>query len=457
MRRRSDPGSRKPGSPKVELPEESEEAIALEFATLRQNDLRYVPTWRAWMIWDGASWRADLVQSVLAGVRTLTRAAADRIIEQDAARSRARSVSVASARWAEAVERLARSDPRLARGPMGWDDAPMLLATPRGVIDLSTGRLRPAEPGDYLTKLALNAPAPNATCPTWLKFLDVITGGDTDLVQYLQRVAGYCLTGETREHLLFFIHGPGRNGKSVFVSTLASILKEHAKTAPMDMLVAAHGERHPTDLAMLRGARLVVAQETEANRPWAASRIKQLTGGDTITARMMRRDFFEFVPQFKLLVVGNHLPTLGRLDPALCARIQVIPFLVTIPQDKRDKRLAEKLLREAPGILRWAIAGCLEWQRNGLQPPEAVLNATRAYVHEADIIERWLGECCGREIGLKTGSSSLYESWSRWATAIGQPCGSHKAFSENLTLRGFQRCRLTGGTAGFLGLRLLRT
>lgn len=450
----SDGKRRGPRGP--QLPEESEEALALAFAGLRKAKLRYVAAWRSWMVWDGVVWRPDQKQAVLNGIRTLTRAAADRIMDGQEARARARAISVASARSAEAVERLARTDGRLAAEPTGWDAQPMLLASPAGVVDLRTGQVTKARPELQLTKLAATSPAAEVLCPRWLDFLDTISGGDREMVGYLQRLAGYCLTGDTREHALFFLHGPGRNGKSVFISTLASILHEHAKTAPMDMLVASQGERHPTDLAMLRGARLVVAHETEANRPWAASKIKQLTGGDRISARLMRMDFFEFQPQFKLVVVGNHLPSLGRLDPALCARIHVVPFPVVIPSNKRDKALSEKLLKESPGILRWALAGCLAWQQEGLNPPDAVLAATRDYVKEADPIEAWLAQSCVRAIHGKESSSDLFASWCRWASAHSQAAGSQKAFSQNLIMRGFAQARLAGGRSCFTGISLSR-
>jgi len=180
------------------------------------------------------------------------------------------------------------------------------------------------------------------------------------------------MTGVTTEHVLFFLYGTGANGKGIFLRTLAAIWGDYAVTASMDVFTEGKYERHPTELARLRGARLVIAQETEKGRHWNESRLKALTGGDKITARFMRQDFFEFTPQFKLMIAGNHKPSLKTVDEANRRRIQMIPFTVTIPEAERDLNLFNKLKPEWPGILRWALNGCLEWQRLGLAPPPVV-------------------------------------------------------------------------------------
>src|SRR4029077_2383546 len=221
------------------------------------------------------------------------------------------------------------------------------------------------DPELYLTKITAVAPG-DGECPLWLKFIARVTGGNYDLQMFLQRIAGYSLTGDTSEHALFFLYGTGRNGKGVFLNTLSAILADYAAVAPMETFIATQGERHPTDLAGLRGARLVSAQETEEGRRWAESKIKALTGGDPITARFMRQDFFTFEPQFKLLIAGNHKPGLRTVDEAIPRRFYLIPFTVTIPAEERDPGLLEKLKTEWPGILHWMIEGCLSWQQRGL-------------------------------------------------------------------------------------------
>ena len=198
-----------------------------------------------------------------------------------------------------------------------------------------------------------------------------MTGGDQELMPTFSAMVGYCLTGVTIEHALFFLYGTGANGKSVFVTTLAMILGDYATNAPMDTFMETRSDRHPTDLAGLRGARFVSSIETEQGRRWAESKLKALTGGDKISARFMRQDFFEYVPQFKLVIAGNHKPTIRSIDEAMRRRLHLIPFTVTIPPERRDRKLTEKLLRERDGILAWAVEGCLDWQRMGLNPRDA--------------------------------------------------------------------------------------
>jgi putative DNA primase/helicase len=209
---------------------------------------------------------------------------------------------------------------------------------------------------------------------------DRVTGSDSELITYERRVLGYALTGIVREHALFFGYGTGANGKSVLLSTVAGILGDYHKTAPIETFTASNVDRHPTDLAMLRGARLVTATETEEGRQWAESRIKSLTGGDRVSARFMRQDFFEFMPQFKLVIAGNHKPSLRSVNEAIRRRFNLVPFTVTIPVEERDLNLRDKLKAEWPGILRWLVDGCLAWQREGLSAPAAVRNATSAYL-----------------------------------------------------------------------------
>jgi len=238
----------------------------------------------------------------------------------------------------------------------------------------------------------ITAVAPEGDCPLWRKFLAEITGNDDELQGFLQRFAGYSLTGSILEHALFFFYGTGTNGKGVFLNTLTAVLADYAAVAPMEAFVVTQGERHPTDLAGLRGAGLVTAQETERGRRWAESKVKALTGGDPITARLMRQDFFTYMPTFKLAIAGNHKPSLSGVNAAIRRRLHLIPFTVTIA--KPDKKLPEKLRPEWPGILQWVIDGCLQWQREGLNPPNAVREATDAYLAQEDSFRQWVEDCC---------------------------------------------------------------
>jgi putative DNA primase/helicase len=323
-------------------------------------------------------------------------------------------------------------------------------------VELRTGQVRPSRREDYATKCA-GAEA-GGDCPLWRNFLRKITGDDNALQAYLQRVAGYCLTGLTSEHVLFFLHGTGANGKSVFINTLGGIWGDYAVVASMETFVASNNDHHPTDLAMLRGARLVIAHETEAGRRWAESRIKQLTGGDRVSARFMRQDFFEYTPQFKLMIAGNHKPALRNVDEAMRRRMHLIPFNVVIPPAERGTRLFEKVKAEWGGILQWAVDGCLEWQRLGLAPPAAVVNATAEYLASQDAIANWLDDCCTLDQRNEAKRSALFASWKSWAEPAGEFVGKQKDFFAALESRGFVQVRESGtGQRMFRGLTLKPT
>jgi putative DNA primase/helicase len=424
----------------------SDEALALRFAGRHAGDLRFVAAWNRWLVWNGRHWQFEETLRAWDFARQVCREAAAQC-------NKGRTASaIASAKTVYAVERLARSDRRLAATIDQWDADPWLLNTPDGAIDLRTGQARPHIPEDYFTKIT--SVGPRGDCSRFIAFLDRITDGDCELVAYIQRVLGYGLTGITREHALFFGYGTGANGKSVLLSTAAGILGEYHKTAPIETFTATNTDRHPTDLAGLRGARLVTATETEEGRRWAESRIKQLTGGDTVAARFMRQDFFEYRPAFKLIIAGNHKPSLRSVDEAIRRRFHLIPFAVTIPPEERDADLAEKLKAEWPGILAWMIKGCLEWQRKGLGPPSAVVKATDAYMTAEDAMVAWLDEKCERDPNAWTSSMHLFASWTAWATTAGEIAGSQKRLTQKLEDRGFTK-KDTNKAKGFQGLRLI--
>ncbi len=271
---------------------------------------------------------------------------------------------------------------------------------------------------------------------------------------YLRRVLGYGLTGDVREHALFFAYGTGANGKSVLLSTVSGILGDYHRAAPVETFTASNSNSHPTDLAMLRGARLVTATETEEGRRWAESRIKQLTGGDLVSARFMRQDFFEYRPQFKLVIAGNHKPSLRSVDEAIRRRFHLVPFAVTIPAPERDADLTEKLKAEWPGILQWLLEGCLEWQRGGFKPPQAVRDATAAYMEAEDATAAWIDDKCDRVPSSWESLAALFASWSQWAELAGETAGTQKRFAQTLESRGFTKQKRTRG-AGFYGLRVI--
>ncbi len=424
----------------------TEDALALEFTSRYGEDWRYVAGWGKWLVWDGQRWRTEDTLAATDLIRHVCRHASLKAGNPKVAAKLAGSSTISG------VERLARSDRRHAATTEEWDADIWLLNTTGGAVDLHTGRMRSHDRRDRMTKIA--TATPRGACPQWLAFLNDVTNGDKDLQSYLQRMVGYCLTGSTSAHALFFLYGTGANGKSVFVNTLTSILGDYSSTAPMDTFVETRGDRHPTDLAGLRGARFVTAIETEQGRRWNESKVKAITGGDKISARFMRQDFFEYTPQFKPIIVGNHKPAIRNIDEAMKRRLHLIPFTVTIPPERRDGKLTEKLLAERDGILAWAIEGCLAWQRAGLRPPECVVSATKEYFEAEDALGQWIEERAQIHPDAKQATADLFVDWREWAERAGEYTGSIKRFAELLITRGFTTTRLHGGIRAFKGLML---
>lgn len=429
-----------------QAPQYSDEALALTFSHTYADELRYTAAWGKWHRWNGWRWEQDDKLKAFDLARGIVRQAAKTINKPKEAKA------VASAKTVAAVASLARSDSRHASAVDQWDADPWILNTPDGIMNIKDGSLIPSDPDRYCTMGTLTGPSEDE-CPQWLAFLDRIMAGNQELIDFLQRVAGYCLTGVTSEHAVFFLFGSGANGKSVFISTLSGIMGEYHKIAPIEVFLDSKNERHPTELAMLRGARLVTAVETEEGRKWNESRLKALTGGDKITARFMRQDFTEFTPQFKVMIAGNHRPSLRSVDEAIRRRMNLIPFSVTIPEPERDPELTEKLKAEWPAILGWMFQGALDWQQFGLMAPEAVKAATEAYLQSEDAMAAWIEECCDRDPTAFETGAALFKSWVRWADLNGEYKGSAKNFKAKLSLYNVEEHRRNSGR-GFMGLNL---
>jgi putative DNA primase/helicase len=418
--------------------EVSEDAIALAFTSRYAETLRFDHDEKSWYKWTGARWRRDKQQSAFHYARELGRSLGEG------------KRQLCKASVTRGAESFARADPTHAVDGSIWDSNAMLLGTPLGTVELKSGQLRNADPNDYITKLTTHSPEEGE--PTlWLKFLHEALGGDADIIAFLQRWCGYCLTGLTSEHALFFIYGPGGNGKSVFINTISAILGDYAVNAAMETFTASKFDRHSTELAMLAGARMVTASETEEGRSWAEARIKQLTGGDPITARYMRQDNFTYRPQFKLMIAGNHAPSLRNVDDAMRRRFNIVPF--TAKPAKPDLGLEEKLRAELPQILSWAIAGCLDWQANGLVPPPKIAAATADYFDSQDLLGQWIDENCELAPAKIAYPTPLFNDWRDYALEAGEVPGSAKSFKSALEKRGiFQK--KTNGTRSYRGIAL---
>ncbi len=361
--------------------------------------------------------------------------------------------AAATAKWAKksegdprmsAILSIARSEPGIPVLPDALDRDPMLLNCKNGTLDLRTGELRPHRREDLITKCVSVEYDPTAECRVWLAFLDKIMGGKSDMVAFLQRAVGYSLTGSIREQCLFLLHGTGSNGKSTYLEVLRELLADYCEQTDFATFLEKKNDQIRNDVARLRGARFVSAVEVAEARRLDEALIKSVTGGDTVTARFLYGEFFEFVPAFKLWLAANHKPVIRGTDHAIWRRVRLVPFTVTIPDEEQDKDLPAKLKAELPGILRWAVEGCLAWQRDGLRPPEEVIKATASYREENDIVGQFVTENCIVSSGSKATAKALYAAYVAWADANGERPMTQNAFGRRLAERGFER-KKSGG------------
>ena len=415
--------------------EYSDEHLVQRFIDRHHENVRWVELWNTWMVWDGTKWDRDKEQRrVYSWARAIAREASAQIRQHSGSTDLARKVG--SAARSNAIVDLATKEQRLIKTVNGWDADDWLLNTPHGTVDLQTGKLREARRDDYITKSTAMSPDFEMKRPKWMAFLEQTFPDDPVLVAFVQRMAAYFLTGSTQEHALFFCYGEGGNGKTTLMETIAELMGDYAGVADTETFVQSKhmGERHPTEIAKLQGIRLARASETEENQYWAVAKVCRLTGGDKISAHFMRQDDFEFVPKFKLAIYGNHKPKIRNATEAIKRRMNLIPFLTTIPKEKQNEKLRDELKAEGPAILAWAIDGCRDWRTQGLRAPDAVINATQSYFDEQNLVNHWFTECC-----VRTNSNAdrvlvkdLYASWKQWCEAGGEYAGSQQRFVSRL-------------------------
>jgi putative DNA primase/helicase len=408
----------------------TQDGVSRVFTERYRDELRYDHDARTWYSWAGSHWKRDGIQQAFRYARELGR-------EQSERGNDVEKKFVRRTAFAAGVEKFAQTDEAFAVTSEVWDQNPYFVGTPGGTIDLKTGRLRPASPDDMITKITSVTPSEIADCKLFQAFLQDITRSDGNIIEFLQRFFGYCLSADTREQILCFFTGPGGNGKGVLVNVVSKILGAYSATATMEAFTASKFDRHTTELAMLRGARLVSASETEEGRLWAEARIKRLTGGDEITARFMHKDNFTYRPTFKILVSGNHRPLLRCVDDAIRRRMVMVPF--DFKAENPDRGLEDRLMAEAPAILRWMVEGFLKWQRHGLNRPDRIIESTRDYLASQDVLGDWLQSACELGPDLKSSTSALYSHWAAHARDNGDEAGSPKSFAERLQNRGFAK------------------
>jgi putative DNA primase/helicase len=410
-----------------------------------------------WFVWTGRRWEPDqngaverFAKSTVRAIYNEAAAADDKDLREKIATHAHRSENDARIK---AMIALARTEGEVIVRQSELDADPWLLNVENGTLDLRTAELRLHRREDLLTKKIPIVFDPEATCPTWLVFLERVTAGNRDSIRFIQKAVGYSLAGSTREQVFFILYGTGANGKSTFIIVVSSLLGDYALQTRTETLMAKRGDAIPNDVARLAGARFVSAIETEGGRRLAESLVKQMTGGDRMTARFLHHEFFEFEPSFKLWLAVNHRPRIVGTDHAIWRRIRLIPFNTVIPETERDPRLADKLRAELPGILGWAVEGCALWLHEGLKSPEAVTVATAAYREDSDPLAAFLDDRCSVEPHAEVGKGELYKAFKEWAEQAGERQLSQKEFSQRISERGFAEDR-TKKQRLWLGLRL---
>ena len=423
------------------------------------QDLRFCYVWGKWLHWNGCSWQLDEIEQINRLAKTTVRQIFSEVAQLEDPEERKTLARHAfkseSHNRVQAMIRMAESEENIPVTPNQLDNHPWLLNCQNGVVDLRTGELLPHQRESLMTKIVSVDYIPDAPAPRWEAFLYRIMHERQDLVDFLQRAVGYGLTGETNEQILFLLYGIGANGKTTFLETLRAMLGEYAHHTDFSTFAVKNHDPVRNDLARLVGTRLVTAIESEEGRRFSEVVVKQLTGGDALTARFLYREFFEFKPTFKLFLATNHKPVIKGTDHAIWRRIRLVPFTVTIPDEEQDKALNDKLREELPGILAWAVRGCLAWQEQGLGAPEEVLNATQDYKNEMDVLGSFLEECCVQEGYVHVTSKALYQAYEQWCEANSEDQMTQRALGLRLQERGLISER-TSHFRGWKGIGLLQ-
>ncbi|MBL8828896.1 MAG: hypothetical protein JNM18_18090 [Planctomycetaceae bacterium] len=435
-------------------------ANAKRFVRRFGRDVRWCEPWRTWLRYDGKRWAQDTTlyvealakqcvdalwdsfTEVMRDVDHTTRSAIQKYITgSNSARGIRDALTVAKSDLAITVEQLDRD--------------PWLFNCANGTLDLKSNKLRAHDRRDFITKVCDVPYSDDAQCPRWRAFVREIFDGDTELVSYVQRLVGYTLTGCQREHLLPICHGNGCNGKSIFLNTLMEVIGEaYAMKADRSLLMASRTDQHPTNIASLYGKRLAAAIETESGRRLNESLVKELTGGDVLTARRMREDFWSFKPTHTIWLATNHRPVIRGDDNGIWRRLRLIPFNVNF-LGREDRQLAETLRGEAAGILAWATFGAYSYLASGLNDPAAVLAATKDYRDEQDTLGQFIAERCVTSTTATVRATELYHAYTNWCSTTGEQPQKQRAFGTAMTERGFERQKI--GTVSYSGIQLVES
>jgi putative DNA primase/helicase len=410
------------------------ERIAYEYGHV----IKYVSD-MGWLIWDGKRWKLDTKKEI------------ERITAK-VLRSLYKSEDETETKWARMCERrnirmnsIKDLMPLVPGERDDFDRHKYLFNVENGIVDLKTGKLLPHDREKKLTKITNVEFDENAKSPTWLVFLEQIFKGDKELVDYMQRLVGYSLTGDISEQSMYFLVGGGSNGKSTFVNTIKKVMGDYGLQTKSDTFIKKKDTGANNDIARLVNSRFVSAVESEEGEKLQESLVKTITGGEPILARFLRQEYFEFLPEFKVFFTTNHKPIIGGVDDGIWRRVKIIPFTLSLKPHERDKKLEEKLSLEMPGILNWAIEGCLKWQQDGLHEPKVVVDATGNYKEEMDILAPFLNEICyidePKNEAVKIEAKELYNVYDNWCFKSGERTLGNRSFYRMLETKGFGKLK----------------
>lgn len=400
----------------------------------------FVQDWGGWHAWDGRRWKRAKLGEERESAKSAVRATRRLALENGSERLADYAEKSQSRARLDSMIKLAESEPGIPQSPEHFDNAPLQLNLANGLLDLETSELLEHNPNVYVTRLADVAFSENAECPHWVSFLSKVFDGNLNIIQFVQRAVGYTLTGTTGEQVLFFLYGTGANGKSTFLEIISALIGDYATQAPFTTFTTKR-QGASNDLAMLAGARMVIATEADRGARFSESLLKSVTGQDAISARFLFREYFKFKAQFKLWIAANHKPIIKGQDEAIWRRIRIIPFTVTIPEAERDPQLYSKLHAELPGILQWALEGYRDWNEGGLQAPPEVLKATEEYREEMDLLADFLADCCVMSPSARIGVHVLFDAYVNWCEQNGEDPVKKRTFSPMLVERKFKKGR----------------
>jgi putative DNA primase/helicase len=429
---------------------EADLANGRRLAATYGDKLRYVVVWKKWLCWDGSRWAVDETARATRYAKQLADRLPKTVGKGDVPARTQTAAGIA------AMLAMASTEPQIALAPTQLDADPYLVNVTNGTLDLRTLELRPHDPADLLTKMGGAAYHPDAEAPNFSAFLERIQP-DLAMQDFLGRLFGHALLGKVVEHLLAVLYGVGANGKTTLAEAVGNVFGDYARPVDPGLLID-RGDVHPTGVAALFGLRLAVTHETDEGRRLAEGTVKRLTGGDKITARRMREDFWDFDPSHSIVMHTNHRPLVRGTDEGIWRRLRFVPFGVVIPEDERDGKLPERLALEADGILAWVVAGYRSWQDRGLAEPEPVTEATKAFRSESDMLGLFLSERCRLDVGpyAKVQSSVLFADWQSWCQRENVDAGSQTAFSRAMTDRGHDKKMDGNGRMVWSGIDLYR-